>query len=74
MSKLNRFFASCLLIVSLSAVALADGGETQGPSIYSDPPAVPAGQNPGSTGNSSTISDALKTAESVAVWLLTEIF
>jgi hypothetical protein len=74
MSKLNRFFASFLLIVSLSVVAFAEGGETQGPHICSDPTPPPAGQVADSTENSSNISDALKTAESVTIWLLTEIF
>ena len=39
MSKLARLFATSVLIVSLSAVALADGGETQGPNLAS--PAAP---------------------------------
>ena len=75
MSKLNRFFASFLLIVSFSVVAFADGGETQGPHICSDPTPPPAaGQGAATTENSSTISDALKMAESVTIWLLTEVF
>lgn len=72
MSKVNRLFASFLLIVSLSVVGFA--GETQGPSVYSQPTPPPTSQGVGSTGNSSTISDALRTAESVAIWLLTEVF
>lgn len=73
MLKLNRFFASCLLIVS-SFVAVANGGETQGPNIYWDATTTAVGQDADSTESSSTISDALKTAESVTIWLLTEVF
>jgi hypothetical protein len=72
MTKLNRLFASTLLIASMSAVAIADGGNTQGPSIYSDGStvAVPEADR---TEQSSQILDALKTAESVAIWFLTEV-
>lgn len=74
MSKLNRFFASFLLIVSLSVVAIADGGETQGPSINSDSTTTTTGQVVDSTENTSTILDALKVAESITIWVLTEVF
>ena len=40
MTKLTRFFATCLLVVSLFGAALADGGQTQGPGSVS--PALPA--------------------------------
>lgn len=73
MTKLNRFFAVCLLIVSMSVVAIADGGSTQGPYIYSDETTV-AAPEANSTENSSPVLDALKTAESVTTWLLTEVF
>jgi hypothetical protein len=39
MTKVIRFLATCLLVVSLTAVALADGGETQGPGLA--PPQPP---------------------------------
>lgn len=82
MTKLNRLFAVCLLITSMSAVAIADGGstqgpwiygDTQGPRVYGDEPKV-AGAPASTTEGSSPILDALKTAESVSIWLLTEIF
>jgi hypothetical protein len=73
MTKINRFFSVCLLITSISAVAIADGGSTQGPSIYTDESSVP-GEPAKSTEDSSPILDALKTAESVSTWLLTEVF
>lgn len=73
MTKLNRFFASCLLIASMSVVAIADGGSTQGPSIYSDSTTA-AAPEPNTTEDSSQILDALKTAESVTIWLLMEVF
>lgn len=39
MTKVIRFLATCLLVVSLAAVALADGGEVHGPSLA--PPQLP---------------------------------
>ncbi len=45
MTKLTRFFATCLLVVSMSAAALADGGATQGP-----PAAVPTPSEECTTG------------------------
>ena len=73
MTKINRFFAVCLLIASVSAVAIADGGSTQGPSIYADGSTV-VDPKANTTGEASPISEALKTAESVSIWLLTEVF
>jgi len=42
MSKLTRFFGACLLVVSLSAVTLADGegGSLQTPPAPIPPPSV----------------------------------
>ncbi|MDX6497050.1 MAG: hypothetical protein QOG23_310 [Blastocatellia bacterium] len=40
MSKLTRFFGTCLLTASISAVAFADGGSVQGPPA----PPPPTGQ------------------------------
>jgi hypothetical protein len=73
MTRINRLFAVCLLITSMSAVALADGGSTQGPSIYTDESQA-AGSKANTPEDSSPILDALKTAESVSTWLLTEAF
>jgi hypothetical protein len=57
----------------MSAVAIADGGSTQGPFIYEDE--APVAVSPAKTTEGpSPILDALKTAESVSIWLLTEIF
>ena len=39
MTTLRRLLAICVLTVSLSGVAVADGGETQGPPLLSAPPA-----------------------------------
>jgi hypothetical protein len=39
MTKVIRFFATWLLVVSLAAVALAEGGETHGPGLA--PPQPP---------------------------------
>jgi hypothetical protein len=38
MPKLARFFATTLLVLSMSFVTLAEGGNTQGPGITSEPP------------------------------------
>ena len=43
MKQLKRFAVACILIASLSAVAMADGGVTQGPSN----PAPGDGHSPG---------------------------
>jgi hypothetical protein len=40
MTKPTRFFAACLLVVSMSALAFGDGGTTQGPPLA--PPAPSA--------------------------------
>ncbi len=41
MTKLARFFATCLLVVSIFGAALADGGQTQGSDSASPvPPTV----------------------------------
>jgi len=42
MRKLARFFATGLLVLSMSAVALADGGQTQGSDFVTPPPVPPA--------------------------------
>jgi hypothetical protein len=51
MSKIARFFATSVLVVSLSAVALADGGETQGPNL-----ALPAPSSEGVTAPTETVT------------------
>ena len=40
MKELRRLVAISILMVSLFGVALADGGETQGPPLAPPPPAV----------------------------------
>lgn len=40
MTKVIRFFSTCLLVVSMAAVALADGGEVHGPGFA--PPQPPS--------------------------------
>ncbi len=59
MTKLTRFFGTFLLIVSISAVALADGngGNTQGPPA---PPPPPAAQ---SVTDSAETIDSTQTAQ-----------
>ncbi len=71
MKKLTRFFATCLLVVSMSAVALADGGITQGPGLASpSPPDCPTGgseaENAASTQN---LSIDIMLEAAFATWL-----
>ena len=70
MKKLKTLLASLVLISFTSAITLADGGETQGPSYPAPPPpAVP--QSTSSEISSSPTLDVLVAAETVAAWLLT---
>jgi len=43
MQKLARFFATTLLVLSMSFVTLAGGGNTQGPGITLEPPSPAKG-------------------------------
>ena len=76
MTKLNRFFATCLLIVSLSVVAMAEGGDTQGPSklVPNTEQETPFTQPNPSEPTPSEGLDALNTTEAITLWLLSEIF
>ncbi len=38
MTQIARFFATCLLVVSIFGTALGDGGQTQGPNFASPVP------------------------------------
>jgi len=66
MSKLARFVATSVLVVSLSAVALADGGETQGPNL-----ALPAPHTEGNAGAPGTM--ALSPAQESPIEIATEV-
>ena len=46
MPKLVRFLATTLLVLSMSAVTLAEGGNTQGPTITSSLPPPVEGSAP----------------------------
>ena len=65
MSKIARLFATGVLVVSLSAVALADGGDTQGSNLVSPAPLT---SNAGSSG---TI--ALSPAQDSSIEIATEV-
>ena len=77
MTKVNHFLA-CLLIVSLSVVTMAEGGDTQGPSKLVTPPATEQEtaltQAIPTEPESSEGLDAFSTAEAITLWLLSEIF
>jgi hypothetical protein len=66
MSKLARFVATSVLVVSLSAVALADGGETQGPNL-----ALPAPHIESNAGAPGTM--ALSPAQASPIEIATEV-
>ena len=66
MTKLTRFFATGLLVVALSAVAFADGGETQGP-----PQASPA-PSPAESSTGVLSAEPLATPQDSSVDIVTE--
>ena len=41
MKKLTSLFATCILVLSLSVIALAEGGVTHGPGLATYSPPVP---------------------------------
>ena len=75
MTKLTRFFATCLLVVSIFGAALADGGQTQGPNLAV--PAPPAECNQASQETVTPVSGQesldLATVVTVSVALLAEL-
>jgi hypothetical protein len=82
MTKPTRFFATCLLILSMSAIALADGegGVMQGPPAPVPPPSAESSADCSSIEaataaqpvQDSTINIAT-TAEALTVWLAMSI-
>jgi hypothetical protein len=80
MKELTRLVAISILMVALSGVALADGGETEGPPLA--PPAPPAecttdcsstaASTPTQPTQNPTV-DIITTAEMFATWLATSI-
>lgn len=77
MSKLTRFVAIGLLVLSISAVALADGGDMQGPGAPAPPPPGDM-QGPGAPCPTGTSADVIPSQIDViiagsgelACWLL----
>lgn len=77
MTQLRRLVAISILTVSLSGVALADGGDTQTPPQAPSPPPAEcttdcSGAAPSTPAPDSTV-DIVATAEMLAVWLVTSI-
>jgi hypothetical protein len=75
MTNVIRFFATCLLVVSLAAVALADGGEIHGPGLA--PPQPPTTEcTTDCTDNEVTDSvpepsvNAIEVANELVTWLI----
>ena len=81
MTKLTRFFATCLLLVSISAVAFADGegGTTQGPPAPTPPPVAdcigcsePEASEPSQSAQDWSV-DSVSVADIFAIWLVASI-
>ena len=78
MAKFTRFFATSLLVLSMSFVAFADGGETQGPGSPVPPPPPGETQGPGApcaTGTSANVTPSdidviIAGSEELARWIL----
>jgi hypothetical protein len=77
MTKLTRFFGTCLLVVSISVVALADGdgGETHGPPAPAPTPAVQYVTDSAETTDSNqtdqnAVPDLAAEADLLAAWLV----
>lgn len=76
MSRFARFFATCLLLVSLSAVAMADGGQTQGTGFTSSEPPTDCTQ--GCVDTSTRVSEPdpwadFETVVTMSITLLSDI-
>lgn len=75
MTKLTRFLANCLLVVSLSTVALADGGDTQGPpKALAQPPSAEcitggSGTEPSPAPQNSSIDIVTEVTAMLVTWL-----
>lgn len=78
MTKLTRFFATCLLVVSISTVALADGGTVQGPPAPPPPPSAECTADCSSASASEPVQDSsidIASAEDMLTnWLVALIF
>jgi hypothetical protein len=80
MSKTTRFLATCLLVTSMSAVAFAEGGDTQGPPHASPPPASAestareSGYESLATAPDSSIDVVTTATVMFAIWLEAAIF
>ena len=73
MPKVARFLATTLLVLSMSAVTLADGGNTQGPSITSQlPPPVEGSTAPTAPSPEQGTSVYIPTELALLIDLLTQ--
>jgi hypothetical protein len=78
MTKLTRLFGVCVLVVSLSAVALAEGSVTQGPPAPVPPPPAECVNEGTDTLTSTSQSqdpsvDFGNAAQTLASWLIASI-
>lgn len=82
MKTVTQFVATCLLVVSMSAVALADGGATQGPGLAAPLPppdcttACSEAEEAACTENlaASTQNLAVETMMDFVIWLAESIY
>lgn len=73
MTKLKRFFGVCLLVVSMSVVALGDG-QTQGPGIAQPPPPTESITTPAETQAFVSADFVTEATTILASWLEVVIF
>jgi hypothetical protein len=70
MKKLQKLLISSILVLSLSVIALADGGATHGPGGQPPPPPPPGGEAASAVGNSGVQYYALASElTSLMAWL-----
>lgn len=72
MSKLTRFFGTCMLITSISAATFADGGATQAPPVPPPPGQCVADSTEVDTSNQTTQESSVEVETAVnmlADWL-----
>lgn len=76
MKKVTRLFATCLLVIALSAVAFADGGDTLTPPQASPQPpsAESTTEEPSTTPQDSSIDILTEATAMLVAWLQVAIF
>jgi hypothetical protein len=80
MTKLKRLFASCLLVVALSTIAFANGGDTlTPPQAPPQPPSAESttgasGSEPSMSSQDSSVDIVTDAATMLVTWLAAALF